>query len=66
MEQACRRGPAHRGDNMYALNASKRLDGLFERLAELSKSGIRMGNDRALMIKWQDYVVSHHSPEIAA
>ena len=53
-------------DNMYAPSASKRLDDLFERSAELSKSGVRMRNDTALMNKWQDYVVRQHAAEIAA
>jgi hypothetical protein len=53
-------------DDMHAPNARKRLEGLFERSAELSKSGVRMPNKEALMNKWQDHVVRHHVPEIAA
>ena len=53
-------------DDMYASNAAKRLSGLSETSAELSRSGSRVRNDAALMSKWQDYVVHHHASELPA
>jgi hypothetical protein len=53
-------------DDMHAPGAARRLQGLSETSAELSKSGVRMPNDTRLMNKWFDRVVADHTPEPTA
>lgn len=53
-------------DDMYAENAALRLAALDEKAAELSKSATAFPAHERLLLKWEDYVVRHHTAKAAA
>jgi hypothetical protein len=54
-------------DSMYGEDAPQRMQTLFDRSADLSRSAVgRLANDSALINKWQDYVARDHASGVAA
>jgi hypothetical protein len=47
-------------NDMYSEDAPSKLARLSEKAAEISKSGLSIGNKEKIMLKWENHVLQHH------